>query len=568
MMLQDPSRKYRSFPVLPLTDRVWPTRVIETAPIWLSTDLRDGNQALREPLGIALKREFFARLCAIGFREIEVGFPSASRTEFDFVRGLIDESLVSADVTIGALTPARPELITRTILALKGARRAIVHIYNAISPVFRDVVFKKDKAAVVAMAVDAVRHARLLTRNFPETEWVLQYSPEDFSAAEIAFSKGICDAVVAAWESDPGERVIINLPATVEMSTPNVFADQVEWMHRHLAQRDAIILSVHPHNDRGTAIAAAELALMAGAQRVEGCVLGNGERTGNVDLLVLAMNLYTQGVAPGLDFSDIDDLAATVARLTGLPVSPRHPYVGELVYTAFAGSHQDAIKKGLAAQAPRTLWRVPYLPLDPADVGRDYEAVIRVNSQSGKGGLAYILETHYGIVLPRPMLMELSAAVQTLADETGREITPEQIWQVFSNHYLDDRGLARYVGHDWSGEPQTNPMHLTLIVAGITTRYEGHGNGPLDAAAHALPIPVRVCHYEERSCASGSSAEALAVVAVEPWAGGPVVFAAGIHTNIVTAGLLALVRAWSRLQAKTAGTAGPATGEGASWAMG
>ncbi|MHB8252460.1 MAG: 2-isopropylmalate synthase [Acidiferrobacter sp.] len=544
-MLREPQRKYRPFPAVDLPERAWPSRVIKAPPVWLSTDLRDGNQALFEPMDAGRKRELFALLCTIGFKEIEVGFPSASQTDFDFVRQLIEEDLVPPDVTIGVLTPARIDLIDRSVAALHGARRAIVHVYNAISPVFREVVFRKNKASVVALACDGVLRIKELTRALPETQWVLQYSPETFSAAELEFSREICDAVMDAWNPQSGEKIIINLPATVEMSTPNIFADQVEWMHRHLARRDAIVLSVHPHNDRGTGVAAAELALMAGADRVEGCLFGNGERTGNVDLVTLALNLYTQGIAPGLDFSRIDQVARIVSDCIRLPLSPRHPYVGELVYTAFSGSHQDAIKKGLAAQRPGDLWSVPYLPLDPFDVGRDYEAVIRVNSQSGKGGVAYLLETHYGVILPRRMLIAFSRLIKDAADRRGGEMTAQEVWAAFAAEYLQDREAATYRGHELSQGHDGDAIRLCLEAGGQVTYYEGRGNGPLDAAVHALPVPVRLRHYEERAMGSGSPADAMAIIEIEVPEGGSPVFGVGIHSSIMTASLIALVRAWA-----------------------
>ncbi len=552
MMLETPHDKYRPFAPVNLTDRTWPGRTIETPPAWLSTDLRDGNQALFEPLNIDAKREFFELLCAVGFKEIEVGFPSASRADFTFVRDLIERRAVPDDVTIGVLTPARADLIDRSIEALAGARRAIVHLYNAVSPVFRDVVFRKTRAEVMAMAVDAARRIRAATDRRPETQWVLQYSPEAFSATELDFAKAICDAVVEAFGATDEAPSIINLPATVEVATPNVFADQVEWMHRHIARREAVILSVHPHNDRGSAVAAAELAMMAGAERVEGCLFGNGERTGNVDLVTLALNLYTQGVAPRLDFSRLDEIARTASRLTRLPVHPRHPYVGDLVYTAFSGSHQDAIHKGLSAQRPDDPWNVPYLPLDPKDVGRDYQAVIRVTSQSGKGGVAHLLEACYGIVLPRRMLIGLGAAVQARVDEEGGEITATDIWNVFCDRYLRGPQTVRYHGHDLETGVDGDRVRLHLAIGGQTVRYEGYGNGPLDAACRALPGAMRLCHYEERAVRAGSDAQALAIVEVAGLEDGRTVMAAGLHESLVTASLMALVRAWADLAAGAA----------------
>ncbi|MFN4063889.1 MAG: 2-isopropylmalate synthase, partial [Parazoarcus communis] len=397
MMLSNPATKYRPFAPIALADRQWPGKVIEKAPIWMSTDLRDGNQALFEPMNVERKMRMFRTVCDIGFKEIEVGFPSASQTDFDFVRHLIDGGHIPDDVTIEVLTQAREDLIRRTMDSVRGARRAIVHVYNATSPTFRDVVFGMSQPEVKALAVSAVRLIKEIAATQPETEIRLQYSPETFSATELEFAREVCDAVTAEWGATPDNKVILNLPATVEVATPNVYADQIEWMHRNLARRDSVILSLHPHNDRGTGVAAAELGIMAGADRVEGCLFGNGERTGNVDIVTLALNLYTQGVAPGLDFSDINAVARTVEYCNQLPIHPRHPYVGDLVFTAFSGSHQDAIKKGFAAQEAGAPWNIPYLPIDPADVGRSYDSVIRVNSQSGKGGIAYLLETEYGI---------------------------------------------------------------------------------------------------------------------------------------------------------------------------
>lgn len=396
MMLQNPAAKYRAFPPVRLTGRTWPDNVITKPPIWMSTDLRDGNQALIEPMSPARKLRFFEMLVKIGLKEIEVAFPSASQTDFDFVRKLIEENRIPDDVTIEVLTPSREDLIRRTIESLRGAKRAIVHLYNPIAPAFRRIVFGMSREEVREIAVAGTRLIKQLTSERPETEWVFQYSPETFSMSELDFSKNVCDAASEIWKPTPQNKMIINLPSTVECSTPNIYADQIEWMHRKLARRDSIILSVHPHNDRGSAVASAELAIMAGADRVEGCLFGNGERTGNVDLVTLALNLYTQGVQPGLDFSNIDEVRKCVEECNQLPVHPRHPYVGDLVFTAFSGSHQDAIKKGFAQQRTGALWEVPYLPIDPADLGRNYDAVIRVNSQPVKGGMSYLLEQKYG----------------------------------------------------------------------------------------------------------------------------------------------------------------------------
>ncbi|HWT36392.1 MAG TPA: 2-isopropylmalate synthase, partial [Paraburkholderia sp.] len=422
-MLRNPAEKYRPFPTVRLTGRKWPTRTIDHAPIWMSTDLRDGNQSLIEPMSIAQKTEFFDMLVAIGFTEIEVGFPSASQTDFDFVRKLIEEKRIPDDVTIEVLVQSRADLIARTFEALEGVPRAIVHLYNAISPSFRKIVFNQSKEEVKALAVEGTRMIREHADARPQTHWIYQYSPETFSMTELPFAREVCDAVAQTWRPTRDHKMIVNLPATVEAATPNVYADQIEWMDRNLGYRDSIVLSVHPHNDRGTAVAAAELALMAGADRIEGCLFGNGERTGNVDIVTLAMNLYTQGIDPGLDFSDIDAVRRVVERCNQIPVHPRHPYAGDLVYTAFSGSHQDAIRKGFAQQKSDAVWEVPYLPIDPADVGRSYDAVIRVNSQSGKGGATYLLERGLGFTPPRRVQIEFSGVVQAKTDAEGGEVT-------------------------------------------------------------------------------------------------------------------------------------------------
>jgi len=441
-MLRNPADKYRPFPAVPLNGRRWPTRAIERAPIWMSTDLRDGNQSLIEPMTIAQKLEFFEMLVAIGFKEIEVGFPSASQTDFDFVRKLIVEQRIPDDVTIEVLVQSRDELIARTFDALEGAPRAIVHLYNAICPSFRKIVFGQSKDEVKALAVEGTRLIRAYADARPATAWTYQYSPETFSMTELSFAREVCDAVAQTWRPTREHKMIVNLPATVEAAMPNVFADQIEWMDRNLAYRDSLVLSVHPHNDRGTAVAAAELALLAGADRIEGCLFGNGERTGNVDLVTLAMNLYTQGIDPGLDFSDIDAVRRVVERCNQLPVHPRHPYAGDLVFTAFSGSHQDAIRKGLAQQRADAVWEVPYLPIDPADLGRSYDAVIRVNSQSGKGGATYLLERGIGFTPPRRVQIEFSHAVQAVADGSGAEIGGDAICALFAREYFETDGPA------------------------------------------------------------------------------------------------------------------------------
>lgn len=552
-MLKNPTHRYRPSPPVNLTDRQWPTRVHTHPPIWMSTDLRDGNQALFEPMNGERKMQMFRILCEIGFKEIEVAFPSASQTDFDFVRELISNGHIPEDVTIEVLTQAREHLIRRTVESLLGARRAIVHVYNATSPRFRDIVFGMSKAQVIEMAVSSVRLIRELTDAYPETEWVLEYSPETFTDTELDFSREICDAVTAEWGATPEDQVILNLPGTVEVSTPNVYADQVEWMHRHLARRESVILSVHPHNDRGTAVAAAELALLAGAERVEGCLFGNGERTGNVDIVTLALNLYTQGIAPGLDFSDINAVARTAEHCTRLPIHPRHPYVGDLVFTAFAGSHQDAIRKGFSMQSTDAYWNVPYLPIDPNEVGRNYDSVIRVNSQSGKGGIAYLLETEYGLVLPRRLQIEFSAEVQQHTDWHGSEMSAADLWALFSQTYLEIDHPLRYVNHRLYECEERQGIRLSVETEGITRVLTGEGNGPIDATARALcdmDIHLHVRSYEERAMshsASGGDAPACAFIEVAQNAGQQECFGVGIDRNIVTASIRALVSAAARL---------------------
>ncbi|WP_018412874.1 2-isopropylmalate synthase [Methyloversatilis thermotolerans] len=549
-MLKQPNTKYRPVTPVPLADRQWPSRTLTRAPIWMSTDLRDGNQALFEPMNGERKMRMFRMLVDIGFKQIEVAFPSASDTDFSFVRTLIEGGHIPDDVTIEVLTQARPHLIERTIESLRGARRAIVHVYNATSPTFRRVVFDMSRDEVKQLAVDSTLLIKRLTDARPETEWTFQYSPETFTATELDFAKDVCDAVVDAWGGTPERPVILNLPATVEIATPNHYADQIEWMHRNLARRDAIILSVHPHNDRGTAVAAAELAVMAGADRIEGCLFGHGERTGNVDLVTLALNLYTQGIDPGLDFSRINDIARTVEQCTGIPVHARHPYAGDLVFTAFSGSHQDAIRKGLAVQQPDALWEVPYLPVDPADLGRTYDSIIRVNSQSGKGGVAFLLESEYGISLPRRLQVEFSGAVQQIADSSGREVCAADIWKLFAQNYFEADAPLDYVTHHLYEIGDEQGMDLVVRVRGVECRLSGRGNGPIAAALDALALPVRLHDYEERAIGHGADAAAIAFAefVIEGVPG--TTFGAGMHRNIVTASVLALISGLNRGIAK------------------
>lgn len=546
MMLQNPATKYRPFAPIHLPDRTWINQTITQPPIWLSTDLRDGNQALIEPMSVEQKLQMFQMLVKLGFKEIEVAFPAASQTDFDFVRYLIDQKLIPSDVTIQVLTQAREDLIHRTFESLQGVKQAIVHVYNATAPVFRRVVFGLDRIGTINLAVNAATLIKNLADEQPETNWRFQYSPEVFTSTELDFAKDICNAVIEVWQPTIDRKAIINLPATVEVATPNVFADQVEWMHRHLVQRDRIVISVHPHNDRGCAIAAAELAQMAGAERVEGCLFGNGERTGNVDLVTLALNLYTQGIYPGLDFSHINDVARTVEDCTQLPIHPRHPYVGDLVFTAFSGSHQDAIKKGFAAQAPDAIWEIPYLPLDPADVGRSYESVVRVNSQSGKGGIAFLLERECGLVLPRRLQIEFSQVVQQVMDSHGKEMTAKELWHLFEQEYLQISTPFKYVEHHSSDLVDGEAIAVTLQLNHQKITIAGQGNGPIDAFMNALGIDFRIHHYEERSLEQGSNAQAVAFIEIAADIIPTPVYGVGIHTNIVTASLLAVLSSINR----------------------
>ncbi|HMA30327.1 MAG TPA: 2-isopropylmalate synthase [Casimicrobiaceae bacterium] len=555
-MLAVPSQKYRPFRPVELPDRTWPSRTITRPPIWLSTDLRDGNQALVEPMDAARKLRMFRQLVDIGFKEIEVAFPSASQTDFDFVRQLIEQDLIPDDVTIQVLTQSREELIRRTFESLRGAKRAIVHLYNPTAPLFRRVVYGKDRAGIVDIAVEGARMFRDCAAAQPATDWRFEYSPETFTMTELDFALEICERVVEVWDSATPHPVILNLPATVEVATPNVFADQIEWMHRRLSRRDRVLVSVHPHNDRGTGVAAAELAVMAGADRVEGCLFGNGERTGNVCLVTLAMNLYSQGVDPGLDFSDLGAVIRTAEHCTALPVHPRHPYAGELVFTAFSGSHQDAIKKGFAAQRAAeadgsTIWDVPYLPIDPADVGRTYEAVIRVNSQSGKGGIAYLLERDYGLALPRLLQVEFSRAVQAITDATGRELTAADLHAEFRREYVAPAAPLSYIDHRSShagGRSGNEQLTARLAIEGAETIVSGAGNGPVDAFIHALRdrlgADVHVIAYHEHATGAGEDATAVAYVQLR--SGARSVYGVGLDANIVTATLKAVVAAVNR----------------------
>jgi 2-isopropylmalate synthase len=558
------ARRYAAFPPIDLPGRTWPSRVISAPPQWCSVDLRDGNQALIDPMDAERKRRMFDLLVRVGYTEIEVGFPAASQTDFDFIRSLVETDAVPPHVTIQVLTQAREELIERTVESIAGFRgTALIHLYNSTSTLQRRVVFGLDKDGVKDIAVSGARWCKKYAESMlgPETSVRYQYSPESFTGTELDYAVEVCDAVMDVWEPTPDDKVVLNLPATVEMATPNVYADQIEWFHRHISRRDSVILSLHPHNDRGTAVAAAEQGVMAGGDRVEGCLFGNGERTGNVCLVTLALNLFSQGIDPGVDFTDIDEVRRTVEHCNQLPVHPRHPYGGDLVYTAFSGSHQDAIKKGfdaLAADAKQAgvgiddyAWGVPYLPIDPKDVGRSYEAVIRVNSQSGKGGVAYVLKNDYKLDLPRRMQIEFSRIVQEEADALGGEISPTRIWDLFESSYLgrpgspgrgplallqyavDSAGTDRITADvDWQGQRHT---------------IEGEGNGPIAALVHALAsigIDARVLDYHEHATSAGEEAQAASYLEVA--VDGRVLWGCGIHPSITTASLRALVSAINR----------------------
>ena len=555
-MKRMPTRKYRAFPPVDLPDRRWPEAAITTAPVWCSVDLRDGNQALIDPMDVHRKRRLFEVLIRMGFKEIEVGFPSSSQPDFDFVRLLIEENLIPDDVTIQVLTQSRDELIERTFESVVGARRAIVHLYNSTSALQRRVVFGLDRDGIVAIAVRGAELIKRLASDQRSTEFVFEYSPESFTGTELDFAKEISEAVIDVWQPTPDNRMILNLPATVEMSTPNVYADQIEWCHRNIKARDSFILSVHPHNDRGSAAAATELALMAGAERVEGTLFGNGERTGNVDLITLAMNLFSQGVEPELDISNIDDLRRVVEACNQLPVHPRHPYAGDLVYTAFSGSHQDAIKKGMEALAASRdeVWEVPYLPIDPHDVGRTYEAIIRVNSQSGKGGVAYILKNDYHLDLPRRLQIEFMKVIQGITDTTGKEITPEEIWRAFEMTYLGPKAALELIATDTSDHAGTGSagtkLQAVIRAGGEQRTIVGTGNGPIaaltDALARECGITLQVVDYVEHAVGAGSDATAVAYIEAAG-ATGAAVWGVGVHSNILTASLRAVVSAANRL---------------------
>ena len=559
-----PFERYRAFAPIDIPDRTWPGNVITEAPRWLSTDLRDGNQALIDPMTPARKRRMFDLLIQMGYKEIEVGFPSASETDFAFVRHLVEGGLIPDDVTISVLTQAREDLIERTVQSLIGAKRANVHLYNAVAPMFRRVVFNVDKDECRAIAVRGTEMVmKYAEENLGDTAFGYQYSPEIFTGAELEFSVDVCNAVMDVWQPEDGREIILNLPATVEMATPNIYADQIEWFGRNIEHREHVAISLHPHNDRGTAVAATELAMMAGADRVEGCLFGHGERTGNVDLVTLGLNLFSQGIDPQIDFSDIDEIRRTVEYCTGLPVHPRHPYAGDLVYTAFSGSHQDAIKKGLEDLDRRAEeqgipvasidWEAPYLPIDPHDVGRSYEAVIRVNSQSGKGGVAYIMKSEHQLDLPRRLQIEFSRVIQLLTEGEAGEIAPDAIWAAFSAEYLEREEPYALEGFSSTTSPEgLDEQVVDLRVRGEVQSFKGEGNGPVAAFVDGIRVAgteIRVLDYSEHALSSGGDAVAAAYVECE--IGDEIVWGVGIHANIVTASLRAVVSAGNRAAAVT-----------------
>jgi 2-isopropylmalate synthase len=548
-MLRDPSTKYRPFPQIDLPNREWPSRTIMKPPRWLSTDLRDGNQALIDPMDGEKKTRFFDLICKVGIKEIEVGFPSAGATEFDFISGLVKTGRIPDDVTIQVLTQSRRDLIETSFESLRGAPKAIVHLYNAVSPAWRKIVFGMSRDEVRQIAVDGAKILRDCAAAQPDTDWYFEYSPETFSTAELDFSVEVCEAVMEILRPTPDHPLILNLPATVECATPNIYADQIEWFGKTIRNRDSVVISLHPHNDRGTGVAAAELGLMAGADRVEGCLLGNGERTGNCDLVTVALNMYTQGIDPKLDFSDIDEIINTVTYCNQLPVHPRHPYAGELVFTAFSGSHQDAIKKGFTAQAERNddFWEVPYLPIDPADLGRSYEAVIRVNSQSGKGGVAWVIEQDKGLKLPKRLQADLSRHVQAMADETSRELNAEDIWNAFQKAYLA-KPSDRFTLLDYheSGAAGDRLFVGRVAIGGEERSISGRGNGLISGIIAALSETtgpqLDVVDYSEHAIGHGADAQAAAYVECRA-ADGRTVFGVGIDADIATASVRAVLSA-------------------------
>ena len=549
--MDNPINKYKAFKTINLKNRKWPTKVISAAPIWCSVDLRDGNQALIEPMGSERKNRMFALLCKLGFKEIEVGFPSASQTDYDFVRDLIKQKRIPSDVNIQVLTQARNELIEKTFESLKGAKKAIIHFYNSTSTLQRRVVFNQDKEGIKNIAVNAALKIKELAEKNPSTDWSFEYSPESFTGTEIDYAAEICDSVVKILKDSTNHKIIINLPATVEMSTPNIYGDQIEWMHCNLKERDNICLSLHPHNDRGTAVAAAEFGVMAGADRIEGTLFGNGERTGNVDIVTIALNMLTQGIDPKLDFSNINSVMREVEFCNQLPVHPRHPYAGDLVFTAFSGSHQDAIKKGFQAMKTSNdpKWAVPYLPIDPADLGRSYEAVVRINSQSGKGGVAFLLEKDHGVSLPRRLQISMSQKIQRLADQTGKEISTLEIWEIFEKNFLIPKNGYKYIKHSSSSKDDTNNLELEMIFNNSKEIINGSGNGPIDAFINGLKtnlnLDLKVSDYNQSAISSGSDAKAGAYIELEM--NGKTSWGVGINSSTTKASFEAIVVGISKL---------------------
>ena len=550
-------RKYKPFQPIALSDRTWPDQVIESAPVWCSVDLRDGNQALIEPMSVEQKKKMFELLVEVGFKEIEVGFPAASQPDFDFVRCLIEENRVPDDVTIQVLTQARPELIQRTFESLRGARRAILHVYNSTSTVQREKVFKTDKAGIIDIAIAGATEVKRCAELAPETEWVFQYSPESFTGTEMDFAVEVCDAVNAVWQPTPENSVIINLPATVEMATPNIYADQIEYFCRKLKNRDSVIISLHTHNDRASAVAAAELAVMAGAQRVEGTLLGNGERTGNMDVVIMAMNLYSQGIDPGLDLHDMDRIVSVVRECTQIDVHPRQAYSGDLVFTAFSGSHQDAIKKCLDIYEEGTPWEIAYLPIDPRDIGRTYQDVIRVNSQSGKGGVAYVLANKFGFQLPRWLQIEFSRVVQKVTEDTGQEISPDQIWTLFNNHYLDNAKALSLEDFTIAKHEGRETFAAKLNYMGEMIAINGEGDGVLDAFVEALKdainLDFEIMEYGEHALGQGADAEAVTYIQIR--CEGQRYSGVAISKDIIASSLNAFMGAASQLLSERAAAA-------------
>jgi len=549
--MDNPTDKYSAFKPIDLENRKWPSKLIQKAPIWCSVDLRDGNQALIEPMGSERKNRMFDLLCKLGFKQIEVGFPSASMTDFDFVRDLIENKKIPSDVNIQVLTQAREELIIKTFESLKGASKAIVHFYNSTSTLQRKVVFDQDKNGIKKIATDAAKLIKKLANENTSTEWTFEYSPESFTGTELEYAREVCDEVVEILKPASKNKIIINLPATVEMSTPNIYGDQIEWMNNNLNNRKDICLSLHPHNDRGTAVAASEFGLMAGADRVEGTLFGNGERTGNVDIVTIALNMLTQGIEPELDFSNINSVMREVEYCNQLPVHPRHPYAGDLVFTAFSGSHQDAIKKGFNAikNSNDPKWEVPYLPIDPADLGRNYEAVVRINSQSGKGGVAFLLEKDHGVSLPRRLQISLSQKIQKLADESGKEISSSEIWDIFEKSYLQPVDNFSYIKHSSSSKQEIHSLELTMNMKNIETTIKGSGNGPIDSFINGLSnevgVDIKVADYHQSAISSGSDAKAAAYIELED--NGKTYWGVGIHPNTTRASFDAIIVGLSKL---------------------